>query len=384
MIDTPRQLIPRLSPLVVVVVAVMLLMSPVWAQTSPAATTPPQTAATPKPVVVTVEQYRKDLEKAVSALEKMKRTPPRDLTPILKSLNKTVQVKRRDGQIQTATGDQWGRRLNPAPAGGMPVFPTPATSPSPSTKTATIDEVDDLKQTVKVRIEALDAWDRSSYSPADAQAVIRQLEGSGQIRTGPTALQQMVADVSKWFKTQFQNFFAWISSLFPSNPNVGKLPHIDPIWIQVLFYAAVFALLALLAYLAWKALGGRMGRRGVKRGVFAEGEDAELLLLPPDELRLRASQFALEGNFREALRHLYIALLLGLDARGVWRYDARRTNWEHIAALRGDEARSGLVQPLSSITRTFDRVRYGDAPFDANDWNRFESEVKGVEAQNSP
>ena len=133
----------------------------------------------------------------------------------------------------------------------------------------------------------------------------------------------------------------------------------------------------------WRALGGRLGKRGSRRGVFAEGEDAELLLLPPDELRLRAAQFAKEGNFREALRHLYIALLLGMDASGIWRYDARRTNWEHIAALRADETRSSLVQPLSRITRTFDRVRYGDAPFDAEDWQRFEKDVNGVEGQSS-
>jgi hypothetical protein len=97
----------------------------------------------------------------------------------------------------------------------------------------------------------------------------------------------------------------------------------------------VLSLLAVLGYLLWRTLGGRLGREGARREVrYLQSEDAELLLLPPDELRQRADGFAASGDFRQALRHLYLSLLLELDSGGVWRYDTRRTNWEHIRVLR--------------------------------------------------
>jgi hypothetical protein len=126
-----------------------------------------------------------------------------------------------------------------------------------------------------------------------------------------------------------------------------------------------------LGFFVWRAIGGRWRRDAVKREVRFAGEDAELLQLPPDELRERAQRLAANGDYAAALRHLYIALLLTLDTRGVWRYDTRRTNWEHIHALRKKPTAAPLITPLSTLTRHFDRVRYGNAPCTENDWTRF-------------
>jgi hypothetical protein len=121
----------------------------------------------------------------------------------------------------------------------------------------------------------------------------------------------------------------------------------------------------------------------VQRDAVLEGEDAQLLLLPPTELRSRADEYAAQGNFREALRHRYLALLVQLDTRGVWRYDARRTNWEHIAALRRQENKQILVSPLSELTRRFDRVRYGGAACDIEQWQQFDADARQFESQSS-
>ena len=124
-----------------------------------------------------------------------------------------------------------------------------------------------------------------------------------------------------------------------------------------------------------------LGRRRKKTEVELRDEDAELFQLAPEELRDRADQFAAVGNFREALRHRFISLLVLLDARGTWRYDVRRTNWEHIAALRRDESKRPLVAPLSDLTRAFDRVRYGGGNCDENGWTQFQDGVRTIEAQ---
>jgi hypothetical protein len=355
------------------------LTSLVFAQTAP------KPLARPKTPTVSVETHRAQLQRAIEKLKQIEERPPRDIAPVLKSLSQTQTVKRKDGQTQTASGDQWdrwGEEAASTPLGLPPTAPKPPVpiTPPAASKNASREETQKLREAVEVRLRALDEWDASTYEPASAQESVRQLEGSGQIRTGPTWLQQFTSDVNKWVKSTFLKFVQWIAGLFPSG-TPGKLPVVNPDAVKAVFFATVLALLAILVFLVWRAIGGRLGKRGAKRGVLAEGEDAELLLLPPDELRVRASQFAREGNFREALRHLYISLLLVLDARGVWRYDARRTNWEHIAALRADKSQANLVSPLSNITRVFDRVRYGNAAFGLEDWTRFESEISRVESQ---
>ena len=180
--------------------------------------------------------------------------------------------------------------------------------------------------------------------------------------------------------------------MFPSfTPRAGAaVPDFG--WLIFVFWAIIASLLAFLLVAAYRVFAANIrwgGRRKKKEDDEFEGEDAELLSLPPDELGDRAAQFARDGNFREALRHRYIALLLRLDGRGVWRYDTRRTNWEHIAALRRGAAQSGagIVAPLSDLTRRFDRVRYGSAPCDQNDWQQFERDATDLEdraTQSSP
>jgi hypothetical protein len=325
--------------------------------------------STPVPVVST-EAYRKQLERALIQLRRVEKHPPRRLAPILGTLNKTQRVKRSDGAVQTLSGHEWSRRLN-------------ASSGSGSGAPATRADVESARKSLELQLRELDAWSKSTFVASDAQIIMSQLAASGQIRVGPTFWQQWLGDVRKWFRNLTQSFMRWIASLFPT-AKPGAMPKIDPLWIQLFFYATALALLSLLVYLAWRALGGRIGKRGARRGVFAESEDAELLRLPPDELRLRAQQFASEENFREALRHLYIALLLEFELGGVWRYDARRTNWEHVAALRSNEEYSRLVPALSYVTRTFDRVRYGNAAFGESDWQHFEKEVDLVASEVRP
>jgi hypothetical protein len=223
--------------------------------------------------------------------------------------------------------------------------------------------------------------DGQLYEAADAQDIMRQLESTGQIRTGPTPWQKMWTDLTKrigqGLTKMLETIAGWLNGGGQTTP---RAPDIDPRWIKFLFYSTVLSLLAVLGYLLWRTLGGRLGREGARREVrYLQGEDAELLLLPPDELRQRADRFAADGNFRQALRHLYLSLLLQLDNCGIWRYDTRRTNWEHIRGLRRTPQGAALIEPLADITRRFDRVRYGDQPCSAQDWTRFADDVEGVQ-----
>jgi hypothetical protein len=324
--------------------------------------------------MLSAEAYHARLARAETALRRMGKEVNQKrnaLRSIVQSLSKPQVVRRADGATQAAGTDEWQRLL--AEIKGKP----------------SLAEVRTVREIVVRRRLAIEQWmsprNGGFYEPQDAQNLMRQLEATGQIRTGPTRVQQFWANIRTWFKNTIGELLRrianWLSGAMPSAPRPA--PNFDPRWIKFLFYSTVLSLLAVLAYLVWKTLGGRWGRQGARREVRFTGEDAELLRLPPDELRDRARQLAGEGNFREALRHLYIALLLVLDARGVWRYDTRRTNWEHIAALRqsskDNPSRAPLVEPLSDLTLRFDRVRYGNANCDQDDWTRFSQDVERLE-----
>lgn len=64
------------------------------------------------------------------------------------------------------------------------------------------------------------------------------------------------------------------------------------------------------------------------------------------------------GNQRDALRMLYRACLVLLDARGVLRFDESRANGELLRELRRQGAKN-VHETLTPIVRCFDRSWYG-------------------------
>ena len=354
---------------------------------------PPAPGKTAKPATVSLAQYRAQRVAARARLARLAARSgggARDATNILKSLDKPQIVRRADGQTQRADGTRWSALI----AGVSPIGVLHGSAGETfDVKSLKRDEIKQLQRDLATEIAEVDAWNArpngAYFAPVDAGAIIRDLEKSGQIRTGPTWLQAQTEVVKQWFLDRIEAFFKWIASLFPkSAPRAGgSLPDLS--WLTFVMWALIASLLAFLLFAVYRAFAGnvRWGGRRKRAEEELQNEDAELLLLPPDELAQRAARFASEGNFREALRHRYIALLLRLDNRGVWRYDARRTNWEHIAALRrghvaGEVAGNAeIVAPLSDLTRRFDRVRYGGAPCDGANWQQFERDTVNLETR---
>lgn len=74
-----------------------------------------------------------------------------------------------------------------------------------------------------------------------------------------------------------------------------------------------------------------------------------------DEGRQKVQQ----GEYREAVRKLFLAALITLDEQGAIQYDKTLTNME---LLRGAVKRPSLIQPLTPVINTFERVWYGYEP----------------------
>jgi hypothetical protein len=350
---------------------------------SPLATPAPLPLKTPsaKTAVATktlsASAYRALLQNALDRLKKLEKHPPLDARPVLKPLDTPFLVKRADGQSQIVRGDEWNRILSGISGSGAASMTRP--------------EARSLEEMLGKHLKALDAWttkrNGAYYAAFDAQKVVDDAVSSGRIRVAPPPAQQWAADLNAAIGNAISNFWKWLTSLLPkpTTPLTGaKAPNLA--WLWFVFWGIMIALLGLLLFLAARALSGGsfsmwgIGRRRRKGTEPLRDEDAALFGLAPEELRDRADAFAASGNFREALRHRFISVLVLLDARGTWRYDIRRTNWEHIAGLRREEAKRPLVAPLSTLTRAFDRVRYGGAPCDEEGWNEFQASVREVES----
>ncbi|MEO6907594.1 MAG: DUF4129 domain-containing protein [Abditibacteriaceae bacterium] len=226
-------------------------------------------------------------------------------------------------------------------------------------------------------------WSAAAYAAQafvpdeSAPRTIHQMSTSGQIQTAPTSLQLWWWNLMRQLRQWWYAFWNWLESLFPTPKPAVPATETSYLWLKVLFISALILALLAALLLVWRAFKNR------PKPIPDETEmgDEELFLLPPEELRQRAARFANEGNYREALRYLYISMLMLMDARGVWHYDINRTNWEHIALLSRERNRPELVVPLQEMTRRFDRVRYGNADCNDVEWNKFQNTYGELEAR---
>jgi hypothetical protein len=118
--------------------------------------------------------------------------------------------------------------------------------------------------------------------------------------------------------------------------------------------------------------------RGLSRSLVrdaqleAEGSESDDLLTSKGAFK-RAESLSMQGDYRNAIRYLYLSSLLVLDEQGVMRYDRSRTNREY---LRSVASRPELANRLRDVIEVFDRVWYG---YEAVDVNTYKSYVEHVE-----
>jgi hypothetical protein len=115
-------------------------------------------------------------------------------------------------------------------------------------------------------------------------------------------------------------------------------------------------------------------RRGIVRSASTADDDPEAGLTATTALQ-QASEIARSGDYRSAVRYLYLSLLLRLDERGLLRYDRTLTNREYLAQVRPN---AELHRRLVPVVETFDRVWYGHDPLDMAGFDAYRREIDEV------
>lgn len=104
----------------------------------------------------------------------------------------------------------------------------------------------------------------------------------------------------------------------------------------------------------------------------AEGNESDETLTSKSAFK-RAETLSMQGDYRNAIRYLYLSSLLVLDEQGLMRYDRSRTNREY---LRSVSSKPELAKPLRDVIDVFDRVWYG---FEGVDEQTYQSYVERVD-----
>ena len=98
--------------------------------------------------------------------------------------------------------------------------------------------------------------------------------------------------------------------------------------------------------------------------------------MDPEAMRTQAYECSQKGDYKQAIRYLYLSLLLCLDKAGLLTYGAGRTNGEYV-----DEVHSSMdegVERFASLTLLFERKWYGMEESSAGDFRQCEEIFIGL------
>jgi hypothetical protein len=170
--------------------------------------------------------------------------------------------------------------------------------------------------------------------------------------------------------TLWERIIGWLLQRLPSSPTGTGADIVRQLlfWLMALI-SGVVVLAVLFSFL-----------RGLRQNILSQERIEELagdIPLYASQAQERATQAAKAGNFREAMRLLYLAALLHLDEVGAIRFDRALTNHEVLASISDNASLRDLLTP---VVRQFDRVWYGHAPFGAADFEQVSSQIERLRA----
>ncbi|MCE9557473.1 MAG: DUF4129 domain-containing protein [Armatimonadetes bacterium] len=153
----------------------------------------------------------------------------------------------------------------------------------------------------------------------------------------------------------------------PPKIDTPNVPSAGLGFLQFLLWFILIALAALGLYFALRNVGPlRKGSKKAKKGALIEEKEP---LRTADEWLEQADALERAGQFREAVRALYLATLVRLDENKILRFRRWETNWEHLTRYR--ELVKTPAIDLGPITQEFDLIWYGFAPCSSPEVSQF-------------
>ena len=180
----------------------------------------------------------------------------------------------------------------------------------------------------------------------------------------PNVVQKQAIRLQSWIGEQVRRLFRPLRRVQPPNapantPGAGPVARLlallgSPL-LLITIALAVAAVIVVFAARRWRTRATR------------PAEDA-----PPPwtaaEWRLHADALAIQGDYRAAVRALFLGMLTELDERRLVVFDPALTDREYLREARRQQWR--LVEPLRPFVRLVESVVYADAPCGAAEYTR--------------
>ncbi|MBJ6763140.1 DUF4129 domain-containing protein [Myxococcaceae bacterium JPH2] len=184
-----------------------------------------------------------------------------------------------------------------------------------------------------------------------------------------------------WFSKFIDWLNKWLSELFkrqepPPTPDLPMAPWMSGgTMANGLVVVLVGATLCVLAWVLIRTLRTRTPQDAEGAlDVTAIATDAQAadtqnaLSRPPEGWAHLADELAARGEYREAVRSLYLALLSRLHRDGAIMYDVTLSNWDYLRTFRG---RAEWRPSFRELTYRFDFAWYGNTHVGAEGYREF-------------
>ncbi len=199
--------------------------------------------------------------------------------------------------------------------------------------------------------------------PAESGQTLSRILARPEFQTRSNPLQD-------WWRDLLQRLGRWLDRLFPGGGSivVGNLN-----LIRLLITLGGSLLLGWALWSVTQTLFHDFAAETVLVGDEAVGEP-----LTGATALQRAQTLSRAGDYRNAIRYLYLSTLLLLEERGMLHGDRTLTNREYVSQLR---ERPQVATLFGDVVDVFERVWYGRQPIADEDYDVYAEQIKALEKQ---
>lgn len=181
--------------------------------------------------------------------------------------------------------------------------------------------------------------------------------------------EQAPNPLKEWFQKLWDSFNKWLNSIWGNEQIV--IPF-DTVMLSV--FASIF--LALILIYVFRTLWVDFMKEAHLNDTGEGGSEP----LTSEAAFEKAQMLSRGGDYRSAVRYLYLSSLLLMDERGVLRYDRSKTNREYLRSVANSPE---LAKPLEEVIEVFDNVWYGYHPLEEESFKHYSDRVEELKEKRS-
>ncbi|WP_392532956.1 DUF4129 domain-containing protein [Nostoc sp. C117] len=173
--------------------------------------------------------------------------------------------------------------------------------------------------------------------------------------SGNWQLSQFQQQVGEWWEYQFYR----LEQALPELPGKWSISPWVGEFLKFLFWGILGVFIAWIVWRLWREfspyLYSWLSRRGNFSDLGAKTPSSELSIAV---LLERSQQFYRQGNYREACRCIYLAMLQQLHQQAIAPHKFSRTDGEYLQLLRSSVS---PIQPYETLITTHEQLCFGNA-----------------------